>query len=48
VFEKRKEIMRRRRASDSYISSWFDYAPMSRPAPKPSARLHARVRAARG
>jgi GT2 family glycosyltransferase len=48
VLEKRKEIMRRRRASDSYISRWFSYTPMTRPAPKPSARLHARVRAARG
>ncbi len=48
VLAKRKEIMRRRRASDAYLSSWFDYEPMSRPAPKPSARLHARVRAARG
>jgi len=45
---KRKEIMRRRRASDAYLARWFSYAPMSRPAPKPSARLHARVRAARG
>jgi GT2 family glycosyltransferase len=48
VLEKRKEIMRRKRASDAYLASWFSYEPMSRPAPKPSARLHARVRAARG
>lgn len=48
VVEKRWEIMRRRRASDAYMASWFSYVPMSRPAPKPSARLHARVRAARG
>jgi len=45
---KRREIMRRRRASDAYLARWFSYTPMSRPAPKPSARLHARVRAARG
>jgi len=45
--EKRREIMRRRRASDAYMASWFDYEPMARPAPRPSARLHARVRAAR-
>ncbi len=48
VLGKRQEIMRRRRASDSYMARWFSYTPMSRPAPKPSARLHARVRAARG
>ncbi len=48
ILEKRREIMRRRRASDAYLARWFSYTPMSRPAPKPSARLHARVRAARG
>jgi len=47
VLEKRSQIMRRRRASDTYLASWFSYEPASRPAPKPSARLHARVRAAR-
>lgn len=47
VLEKRNQIMRRRRASDAYLASWFSYEPASRPAPKPSARLHARVRAAR-
>ncbi len=38
VLTKRKEIMRRRRAKDDYISSWFSYEPVSRPAPKPTAR----------
>src|ERR1700680_1123140 len=38
VMAKRKEIMRRRRAKDDYISSWFSYEPVSRPAPKPTAR----------
>src|SRR5580692_9118286 len=38
VLAKRKEIMRRRRAKDDYISSWFSYEPVSRPAPKPTAR----------
>lgn len=47
VLEKRREIMRRKRASDAYMARWFSYIPASRPAPKPSARLHARVRAAR-
>ncbi len=48
VMSKRKEIMRRRRAKDDYIASWFSYKPVSRPAPKPTARTLARARAARG
>ncbi len=48
VMEKRREIMRRRKAKDDYISSWFSYQPVSRPAPRPSARAVARGRAARG
>ncbi len=48
VVEKRAEIMKRRRAKDDYLASWFSYTPVSRPAPKPSARLLARARAARG
>jgi GT2 family glycosyltransferase len=48
VVAKRHEIMRRRRVGDSYISSWFRYQPVSIPAPKPTARLLARARAARG
>jgi GT2 family glycosyltransferase len=43
VLAKRKEIMRRRTAKDDYISSWFSYEPVSRPAPKPSARMLARA-----
>ena len=31
---KRQEIMRRRRAKDDYIASWFSYQPVSRPAPR--------------
>jgi len=45
---KRDEIMRRRKAKDDYISSWFSYEPVSRPAPRPSARSLARARASRG
>src|SRR5665213_4013065 len=45
VLEKRREIMRRRKAKDDYISSWFSYQPVSRPAPRPSARAVARGRA---
>jgi GT2 family glycosyltransferase len=48
VMEKREEIMRRRRVTDEYLASWFSYAPVSRPAPKPSARVLSRQKAARG
>jgi GT2 family glycosyltransferase len=48
VLGKRHEIMKRRKAKDDYIASWFSYQPVSRPAPKPSARLLAKARAARG
>ncbi|HXP86813.1 MAG TPA: glycosyltransferase family 2 protein [Bryobacteraceae bacterium] len=48
VMAKRHEIMRRRKAKDDYIASWFSYQPVSRPAPRPSARLLAKARAARG
>jgi GT2 family glycosyltransferase len=48
VMAKRHEIMRRRRAKDDYIASWFSYDPVSRPAPKPTARSLAKARAARG
>jgi GT2 family glycosyltransferase len=48
VLEKREKIMERRRASDEYLASWFAYAPVSRPAPKPSARVLPRQKTARG
>lgn len=48
VLEKRGEIMKRRRVSEEYISGWFRYQPVSRPAPKPSARTTSRARSARG
>jgi GT2 family glycosyltransferase len=48
VVAKRGEIMRRRRAKDDYIASWFAYKPVSRPAPRPTARTLAKARAARG
>jgi GT2 family glycosyltransferase len=44
---KRHEIMKRRRAQDDYLASWFSFEPVSRPAPKPSDRAAARVRAQR-
>ncbi len=34
VLEKRREIMRRRRVDDAYISSWFSFEPVAKPAPK--------------
>ena len=37
--------MRRRRVKDDYIASWFSYEPVSRPAPKPSARARSPRRA---
>jgi GT2 family glycosyltransferase len=45
---KRTEIMRRRKASDAYMAAWFQQHPVSQPAPKPSARALARLKAARG
>ncbi|MCL5745038.1 MAG: glycosyltransferase family 2 protein [Acidobacteria bacterium] len=48
VLAKRHEIMRRRKVDDRYISSWFHYHPVSIPAPKPSAKIVARTRVARG
>jgi GT2 family glycosyltransferase len=47
VLEKRREIMRRRRVSENYISGWFSYQPVSHPAPKPSSRSAARARSGR-
>jgi len=40
--------MKRRRVNDEYLASWFRYLPVSRPAAKPSARVVARSKAARG
>jgi GT2 family glycosyltransferase len=42
AMQKRAEIMRRRRATDEYMSRWFSFEPMSLPAPKPAARAMAR------
>ena len=48
VLAKRAEIMKRRRVKDDYLASWFSYEPVSRPAVKPTARMLAKARAARG
>ncbi len=45
VMAKRREIMARKRVDDDYIASWFNYAPVSLPAPK---RVLAKAKAARG
>jgi GT2 family glycosyltransferase len=45
---KRRQIMARRTASNDYISGWFQFKPVSRPAPKKSAAvLPSRTQAAR-
>lgn len=44
---KRREIMKRRRVPDEYLSSWFSFAPVSHPAPKPSGRAAIQMRANR-
>ena len=46
LMEKRREIMSRKRVSDEYIASWFSYAPVSKPAPKTSARVSSRAQKA--
>ncbi|MBV8819184.1 MAG: glycosyltransferase family 2 protein [Acidobacteriaceae bacterium] len=48
--EKRRQIMERKRVDDDYIASWFDYDPVSRPAPKQktAARSLSRSKAVRG
>jgi GT2 family glycosyltransferase len=48
VVAKRREIMKRRRVSDEYMAAWFSYTPVSRPAPRVSAKLLAKAKAARG
>jgi len=47
VLAKRDEIMKRRCVSDEYLSSWFSFDPVSKPAPKTPARPLVRQRAVR-
>jgi GT2 family glycosyltransferase len=42
VWQKRREIMSRRRVNDEYMASWFRYLPVSRPAPRVSSRVQQR------
>jgi GT2 family glycosyltransferase len=37
IIAKRREIMKRRRVNDEYLATWFQYQPVSRPAPPPAA-----------
>jgi hypothetical protein len=34
VVAKRREIMQRQRVDDAYMASWFNFTPVSKPAPK--------------
>jgi len=42
---KRREIMRRRRASDDYIAAWFSFTPRSFPAPHIASKTKDRAKA---
>ena len=45
---KRREIMSRQRVDDAYMASWFDFTPVSKPAPKKfAAATSSRSKAAR-
>jgi GT2 family glycosyltransferase len=47
IMAKRREIMARQRADDVYMASWFDFSPVSKPAPKKFSSSLTRSRAAR-
>ena len=47
VVAKRREIMRRQRVDDTYMASWFDFSPVSKPAPKKFTAALTRSKAAR-
>jgi hypothetical protein len=47
VVAKRREIMLRQRVDDAYMASWFDFKPVSKPAPRKFAAALTRSRAAR-
>jgi hypothetical protein len=42
VFAKRRIIQQRARADREYIASWFQYAPVTKQAPKKMARVLSR------
>lgn len=47
VMAKRRAIMARQRVDDAYMASWFDFEPVSKPAPKKFAASLTRSRATR-
>lgn len=47
VMEKRRQIQERRRVDDKYMASWFNFHPVSRPAPKRFNANTSRAKAAR-
>ncbi len=42
----RREIMKRRRVNDEYMATWFEYAPVSKPAPSPEEPMRPQYKAA--
>jgi GT2 family glycosyltransferase len=48
VMEKRKVIMAHRKVSDEYLANWFQFQPVSQPAPKAVRVPAARAKVARG
>ena len=46
ILAKRREIMQRRRVNDDYIATWFQYKPVSKPAPRLSKRARAQYQPA--
>jgi len=46
VVAKRRVIMANRRVSDQYLARWFQFQPVSQPAPK-TVRVPARAKAVR-
>jgi GT2 family glycosyltransferase len=47
IMAKRREIFTKQRVADEYIASWFDFKPVSKPAPKKFAASVTRSRTAR-
>ena len=47
VVAKRREILARRRVDDAYMASWFNFTPVSKPAPKKFTSAQTRSKAAR-
>jgi GT2 family glycosyltransferase len=48
VLAKRREIMKRRRVNDDYIATWFQYKPVSKPAPRPTELARPQYKTATG